>query len=586
MSSVYDKAVHNTFVDSLRSVFLVDDAFPNFGDMFKSGRTLKRFKEKERAASLYGEFRKRHLPCDIENTFRKGDIKMVERMRKCDLIVLDFHLDSDDLDNTKSIEILRRLSQSRHFNTVVVYTKADSLTDVWLDIAANLRSDLRFEGFLEGHAVEFDWWQAADVSNFTVPTDTAMAEFMTGGLVGVSRAARTEIIKDLSIKVDGPDRSVLAEAWLRFNVSKRQHAPITDWSEADSTTPRVLEGRFAKDGPHWIQCRGCFIAIVKKTNTDEVRHLMSGLDAALLDWKPNFLQILVSEIQNNLELESFAADPRLFSDVDRQIGLSHYLLSELEEDGDQTAAVESVVDRMVETLRHRISGDKKLRDFAGRVLSDIRTELGATIQSANTMANAGALAHATVKFDAERVIFLLNSFFSTEHFSKSRITTGTVFRDASNYWMVTSPACDLTARRTGTAETWANGLHPVKAMLAVKLQLVEVSKSLKDATQGKHAFVVKDNEFFPLRIFDEQTSQPAPEMFFALEAGRTRFAPGKMATFKAIRVSRTDPKKFPKLAGQCEFSVVGQLRANYASRVLQLTGAHFARIGIDYFKGA
>jgi hypothetical protein len=585
MSSVYEKTVHKTFVDSLRSVFLVDDAFPNFGDMFKSERTLNRFKEKERAAALYGEFRKRHLPCDIENTFRKGDIKMVERMRKCDLIVLDFHLDPDDRDNTKSIEILRRLSASRHFNTVVVYTKAESLTDVWLDIAANLRSDLRFGGFLDGHAAESDWWQAADVAHLTVPTDAAMAGFMTSGLVGVSREARTEIIKDLAIKGHGIDRSVLAEAWLRFNVSKRQHAPI-EGTETDSTDPQVLQGRFAKDGPHWLQCRGCFIAIVRKTDADEVRHLMSGLDAALLDWKPNFLQILVSEIQNNLELESFAADPRLFSDVERQIGLSHYLLSELAEDGDQTAAVESVVDRMVETLRHRISGDKKLRDFAGKVLSDIRTDLGASIKSNRTMDNASALAHAKVEFDSERVMFLLNSFLSTEHFSKSRITTGTVFREGSDYWMVTSPACDLTARKTGPAETWSNGLHPVKAILAIKLQLVDVPKSLKDATQGKHAFLVKDKEFFPLRMFDEQTSQPAPEMFFALDAGKTRFAPGKMATFRAIRVSRMDPKKFPKLASTREFSIVGQLRANYASRVLQMTGAHFARIGIDFFKGA
>jgi hypothetical protein len=109
---------------------------------------------------------------------------------------------------------------------------------------------------------------------------------------------------------------------------------------------------------------------------------------------------------------------------------------------------------------------------------------------------------------------------------------------------------------------------------------------LKDATQGKHAFVVDGKKFVPLEIFEKQTSQPAPEIFFVLDAGRTRFVAGKPATFKAIQVSRSSPRTFPKLAGQRAFSVLGQLRANYASRVLQLTGAHFARIGIDFFKGA
>lgn len=428
MSAVYDKAVHKTFVESLRSVFLVDDAFPRFGDMFKSERSRRKYKEQDRAAALYGEFRKRHLPCDIENTFRRGDIKMVERMRKCDLIVLDFHLDTDDTDNTKSIEILRRLAASRHFNTVIVYTKAERLSDVWLDIAANLRPDLAFEGFLDSHVGELDWWKKSDTSKLQVPTEAAMAEFLTRGYAGVSRGARKDIGDDIVANGADGDRSVLSEALLRLHVSKRQHAPIADL-KIELAGPHALQGSFAKNGPHWLQCRGCFIAIVRKTDDDEVGHLMSSLDAALLDWRPNFLQILVSEIQNNLELESFAADPRLFSDVERQIGLSHYLLSNLKEDGDQTATVESVIDRMVETLRHRISGDEKLRTFAGDVLVDIRADLGAAITSPTPIANASALAHASGNFDPHRILFLLNSFLSTEHFSRSRITTGTVFTD-------------------------------------------------------------------------------------------------------------------------------------------------------------
>lgn len=95
---------------------------------------------------------------------------------------------------------------------------------------------------------------------------------------------------------------------------------------------------------------------------------MTGLTAALVDWRPNFLQLLVSEIQNRLELESVATDPKVFSEASRQVGLSHYLLEELAGNEDPESAVESVIDRIVETLRHRISGDRPMRELATKVL--------------------------------------------------------------------------------------------------------------------------------------------------------------------------------------------------------------------------
>jgi hypothetical protein len=57
--------------------------------------------------------------------------------------------------------------------------------------------------------------------------------------------------------------------------------------------------------------------------------------------------------------------------------------------------------------------------------------------------------------------------------------------------------------------------------------------------------------------------------------------PGKAQVFRGVRVTRA--KIAPRLSATAEYTVVGQLRPNYASRVLQLTGAYLSRIGIDYF---
>jgi hypothetical protein len=156
-----------------------------------------------------------------------------------------------------------------------------------------------------------------------------------------------------------------------------------------------------------------------------------------------------------------------------------------------------------------------------------------------------------------------------------------VFRDGDDFWMVATPACDLTARPPGKAQAWMKSIHPVRAMIAIRLQKVEFKEALPFATQGRHAFVVHQEKTLCLSFLDRMTSAPDPEMFFTVDAGKVSSANGQAPTFRGIRVTRVEAA--PQLADAIDYSVIGQLRPNYASRVLQLTGAHLSRIGIDFF---
>jgi hypothetical protein len=582
VSISYEGAVEQTFIKSLKSVFLVDDSFPTFEDMFNEGNIFDEFPEADRAKKLYSAFKKQHLPCDIENTFTPGDIDMVERLRKCDLIVIDFHLDGSSNDGAKSIEILRMLSDSPHFNTVIVYTNAD-LDQVWLDIATNLRPDLRLQPLLDANDQENTWWLEADVEDLLEPSEGALSAYLTRGMDGVASDSRKELIDD--IRAHGGaglgNLRKMAEIRLRAALDERRPAAMKAQDDSDTLGSRTLNGRFEDGKPFWLQCRGCFIAIVKKSDAeDESGVLMNGLKEALLDWKPNFLQILVSEIQNQLELESVATDPNVFSDARRQIGLSHYLMEQLNAEEDPESAIESVVDRLVETIRSRIAAKLPIRDFATDVLKDLQQKLGGKLTTADKLANAAALAHVDGKIDPIGVMSFLNAFVSTETFAKSRITTGTIFSSAGDFWMVAAPACDLTARTPGGSQTWAKMIHPVRPMIAVRLSKTDLSAALQEATRGRHIFVDSESETLSLAVLHPKTSAPDTEMFFAMEAGKVSVA-DKKATFRAVRV--TQAAASPTLTEAAEFTVVGQLRPNYASRILQFTGGHLSRIGIDYF---
>jgi hypothetical protein len=583
MSIDYDTAVELTFVKSLKSVFLVDDSFPTYDDMFKDEATIEGFAERDRARKLYSAFRDtHHLPCDIENTFKQGDLEMVDRLRKCDLIVIDYHLDPGSIDNSKSIEILRRLADSPHFNTVVVYTNAD-LDEVWLDIAANLRPDLRLDPFLEDNEKEADWWFGADKSNFAELNQDSIVQFLRNGIDGVDKAARHQIVED--VKKNGGngkgDYKKMAEMVLRLAADERRPKAMKQIDEEDTHGARTLQGNFGKDKPHWLQSRGCFIAIVKKTEQeDEVGVLMKGLTEALLDWRPSFLQILVAEIQNRLELDSVATNPKSFSDARRQVGLNHYLMEQLVTEDDPESAVENLMDRIVETIRNGISADADTRKYATGVLESVRATLGGKLTTADKLKNAAALAHVDRQMDDADVISFLNAFLSTERFARSRITTGSVFSKGEEFWMVATPACDLTSRVPKGREAWMKALHPVRAMIAIKLTKVKMTTALGAATQGKHAFIVRGEEALSLAVFDPITSSPDAEMFFAIDAGKVALS-NDVLVFKAVNVKQSE--EVPKLSEVVEYEVVGQLRPNYASRVLQVTGAHLSRIGIDFF---
>ena len=178
------------------------------------------------------------------------------------------------------------------------------------------------------------------------------------------------------------------------------------------------------------------------------------------------------------------------------------------------------------------------------------------------------------------VLFFLNSFLSSETFNRSRLTTGTVFRRGDEYWMVMSPACDLTGREPSGSQPRMQGIHPIKAVIALRAKIEPIDQALKNAAHGRSAF---------LRIVDTKVAfnlfftgiNPAPESFFAENAGKVMFSKKGVANFRGTQVLRSERRSgiSPKLAAVAQFEVVGQLRANYASRILQFTGSHLGRIG-------
>lgn len=614
----YEEKVVKTFrKTALRTVLMIDDQFPTFSDLAQVQTACnvddkvcglanldKRFTERQRARRLYEMFRKHDMPCDIENTIDDIETKSgVERIRKSDLVVLDYNLDGSIDDNRKSIGLILRLAETSHFNTVVLYTGDPKLEQVWFDVAIFLKGGWKdSEDLLEGNALEL--WEKFSDEETLLPeiSNELVKRYLVAGVRALG-PERDPVVAELkALGVDKESADAFIEALIHRAVRER----LADRASTTSENSRPIAGRCEEGHPLWLQAGNCFIAIMGKNavGADGVQiendDIIGYLDAALKDWRPNLLQLVISEIQNMLELESLATDEMHLLNPEIQAGLFYYLLQRIgglpiAADGAPfTPGIEAIIDRLVDSIRRKISANELVASGAACLLASELTAKGWPPAVGNDRAVfdfAAKIAGLETPPDVEETIFKLNSFLNTEEFKRGHITTGSIIRVAgegpeSDHWICLSPACDMEDREPspGTVQRWVKDIFPVRAFVIVRLDpKVNHMKAMKTATEGYTIFVENADGKHAFSVL--AGVQPSYEFLFPAEAGRVSFdAELPYPQFKAFRLRRPpNAESFRQEAlAEVMFEVVGQVREQYASRFLQVVGQHLSRIGVDY----
>lgn len=592
----YEAAVKETFeTKPLRTVLMIDDEFPTFSDLAAGVTDDKKFRQMERAVALYQGFRSRQMICDVENDAH--DIH-TERFRKSDLIILDYNLGPGENDNERSISVLRKLAESKHFNTVVVYTAKPEQDEVWLEVLASLAggwTDL--PGDLTGQA-QVHWDRLSDENRLPRATLEATIQYAARGeLRDLSPATRKEAQDEL-IELGVP-AAVCGDIIVALI-----HKELASRAGKYAGEPRRTAVGGCSGGNRWVQSRNSFVAILQKRDlTDDVADpggIMACLGEALLAWQPNLFQILISEIQNILELEALATEDQHLREPATQTALWYYLLDslgqvDLASTPDVSAPLMSIVDKIVDGIRRRLSSDSELLKLAGgALLGELRdaawTAENWPKQGKKEMIRASQkLARTEGLVKGPDILFRLNSFFSTERFRRAHLTTGTIIRQPSTdaYWVVTTPACDLVARMPSSQQAWAHAIHPITSVVALLLHPVEsVDSALAEAANARHIFLEWSDSTKRVFKLVNSAGQPSYEFIFAQNEGRVRSEGGR-TLFHASRLEYTAPAGVEGAARERrfvdeEFEVVDQLRGLNATRVLQMAGQHLSRIGLDF----
>ena len=595
--AAYEAVVKETFENKpLRTVLMIDDEFPTYLDL-EAGETAenaKRFKQKPLAAALYRGFKKRNMICDIENTVIDDE---PERLRKSDLVVLDYHLGPGDNNNEQAIKLLRDLAHSKHFNTVVVYTNEPDLDKVWLDIIACVRGGWSGVPTTLSDNARTEWDRLSDDKALPESSKEARMQFAARGrledISATDKAILTTELRERGVAANIQDLILGALLHQDLATVAGEYADKPGWP----TT-----GGF-KNGSRWVQSQNAFIAILQKPqlatdgshpadDTDPVG-IMAGLRFALLAWQPNFIQILVSEVQNVLELEALATADGQLQKSDTQTALWYYLLQSLEKFDlsnpiDVTVPIIAIIDRILDGIRQRLISDEELLKHASSALIGSLKETNWTVDtwpnpSIRLFEEAAKLARADGIVNLTQTMFKLNMFFSTEDFARSHLTTGTIFKgvELQTYWVTSSPACDLEDRIPGLSQVWARSIDPLTAVVALRLEpYANIEKALKEAATGK--FVFLETPAGKQRVFKlvDDAGTPSYEFFFAHERGKVS-RDGARKLFKAHRLIVNAAAPTGTLSAE-EFEIVHQLRGLNASRTLHVAGQHLSRIGVDF----
>lgn len=605
VDATYVKVITNTFQEHpLRTVLMIDDEFPTYGDIFDLAEKRRKANEKpytqsKLAVALCRGFQSRHMICDVENDV--SDIK-AERIRKSDLVLLDYHLGPEDGDSSKSIRLLRNLAKSKHFNTIVVYTAEPDLDEVWLTVIASMSGGWADLPSSLTDASKDAWESLSDGEEIPQAAKPAMMRFAMRrcfeDVQNVDLEQAKAELTELRVPEDAQE-DILQAIW---------HRSLASYAGDYADEPhREAVGGF-ENNVRWVQSDKSFVVILPKADLNSipqevegsedpggvVEKVFEGLNAALVAWHPNLFQILVSEIQNQLELDALATGNGLLQDAHTQAALWYYLLQSLDK-VDPTAAPDvsvpllGVIDKLVEGIRRKLTNEGPLLELARDTLLAQLRDAGWTKDNwpdANTKMFDEALKLAGVEgqTDMTSAMFRLNYFFSTEEFGSAHITTGTVFRSkvSGNYWLVASPACDMVARSPADFQTWAKGIYPITSFVAIRLDPYEnVDKALKGATTSQFLFFEQKSEKKVFKLYDDN-GIPSYELMFALDEGRVRKSESTLE-FDVSRFMVETESPEGKVSKET-FEVVAQLRGLNSTRALQLVGQHLSRIGLDFVR--
>lgn len=570
MNDAYCNLVTKTFCDdSIRSVMMIDDKYQPYSACIKRLDGLENFQddpeglneflgESRRASQISKFFHDKKIMSDISNDSEYVDI---EKIRKCDLLLLDYHLEHED--PVPSLKVLKQLKDSRHMNLVVVYT-SEGLDKVWKEIACSLR------GNIDTDTISFDDQLATEAWDGLTNYGASLSHDIQN-LVSPSEEIAHYILKK---KFTRDTTRALAEI-LSPNI-RDFLGPVGEWSvsEYNKLQNNDVTCDLKGEPNQWLRIGNVFIALCAKTAGDDSESLWESLVNSLHSWEPNYYRLITSQIQNHIEDQNIAMDSFLEQDYETQAAWLWKLQSAKLND-ELSTEYSKLCTNIYEGLLDTLLSDEELYDFSSEVFTHSIGAVDEGVTDDALIDQCKEHTSSNLKTDRYKVVHALNQYRSSKQFLKKHLTVGSVIRPANGnqqvWYLCVSPSCDVVPKQHTTAS--AKRIEPDRLVKFFKLSRVNnLQEPLNSAATGKYLFLTdENNNRIALSVLDNITDLPAIDLGIVRDHDEGSIDPENIV--KISFLGEEDK----------EFHVVAQLRDYYAARYQALASHNEGRVGVDFF---
>lgn len=621
MTDAYKSKIVEAFRDnSIKSVLLIDDEYQSYEALVENKETiskklveletssitdLEEYKNKLSEILQYDKIQTNHKTedflrrsdkaqqftkffhskkkiCSVESNVEKLE---VEKIRKSDLVVLDYHLNPENKggEALTSLKLISDLSNNKHMNIVVVYTN-EELRGVWQQIAAVLHGDrsdaiaLQEEELDEWEQNQVDWEEEWENSVF----DKSMLHKHLLGELDCDR-----LFTDLKNLVDEDTRDKLSITHITKLLENSIKKLNLIKSEATNFAIHGTEGQ-------WLQAGHVFIALKsKKDDNDDPKDIWNCIETCLHDWRPSFYRVITSELQNQIEDANLSMEKVLSKEKMEQISMLWGILR-VAEDNRQVAAKDMLAN-LLNDVSENIRNDTHLISFVVESANNTAVELPEFTGIKqnrdkhhiyiNKMLDISAGNYETVNDEDMNtdyrcnIVHAFNEQLCTVKEDVRHISTGVVIKNTNNsdYYLCIAPSCN-TIPKQPTGGSIAAAMTPHRAMRFIKLKVAaDLKKALKNAHQSNTIFISSGGDRLALEVY-ETDGVPAIDQGFVVNHDDEEIEKGST---KKIKFVVTNINKQLEIIER-EFLPIAKLRAGFASRYQNTQLQYEARIGVDF----
>ncbi|NEX88217.1 hypothetical protein G4923_05760 [Aeromonas rivipollensis] len=580
----YPELVRDTYCqNAIRSVMLIDDNFITYSQSIehlneKSEPELIKLDASKRAANLERFFQNKRMLCDIDNGVDKLDI---DRIRKSDLIIIDYHL--EDKNPLKTINIIDALRNSKQLNIVIVYTQAD-LKEAWMQTLASLKGNNCASKIIDS-CNEYDvtdFWEntALPEINGNGPLSLTFDEIKYFIETNDTRKAKKnlfthpEFIKNKAVFQPYLNQLALAiceEHVLKYNI-------------ASSIPTQTSIASLISEDCMWIKSGNIFVTFFHKGDTeDDSEDIWDCLINALSNWSPSYYNIIKSEIQNEIISDSLSFKVHLENDLHGQAAWLNEIIK-LDGQKERRDLINIIYKNISDEIYTNLKDNHNLNRFINDTFDYYHNKFNSQPIDENSISTkratycANEMGIPSSHNLINDMYHALNMSLSSKNYREKYISTGTVLKceNDGEWYLCVSAACDMVPSQGN--DLYHEKLHPHRLVKIIKLYKVNADTANKQATQSRFIFAIENGSRMYFSVTHPITSIPLIDYIIlrnhkTVNGERIIYA----TTFKTVtQLNNAITQKV------LVFKLKSQLRHGYAERYQHVANSYSGRIGVDY----